>query len=43
MFMPPTVTARDSFRSLCPLQVWQGVMRMNCSYSCLLYSEAVSL
>ena len=28
MFIPPTVTARDSFLSLCPLQTGQGVIRI---------------
>ena len=28
IFIPPTVTARDSFLSLCPLQTGQGVIRI---------------
>ena len=43
MFKSPTVTARELFFSLCPLQVEQGVILIYVSYSALLDSENVSL
>ena len=43
MFLSPTVTARDSFFSRCPLHAAQGVIRMKVSYSAFIVSENVSL